>query len=292
MERQTLKALSVHLWKSAGDQAVVAYQRLQPELEKAAAKGPTVFKRTLEALNLVPGHFPGGIPNSPSPLRSMLTSGLAGGALGYGAGLVGESILPEKWKRDRLRWTLAMMGAGAGATPGAAWGTFNLMRGKPFDYVKDSSCEQIATQLYEHSKAEAETLHKRSSEIVKSAFMPPPNFGMSGLGVQPINVDAFNRVLWTDPRVGGQLSPMTRGAATGLMTAAANLPGKLQTKFVTPFDVGRIAAGMGSGYLSGAIVGKGLGLLMGMPDETQEKLKNTGMFAGIVANLVPMAFGG
>ena len=76
------------------------------------------------------------------------------------------------------------------------------------------------------------------------------------------------------------------------MTAAANLPGKLQTRFVTPFDVARIAAGMGSGYLSGKLVGKGLGLLMGMPEETQEKLKNTGMFAGIIANLVPMAFGG
>jgi hypothetical protein len=56
-------------------------------------------------------------------------------------------------------------------------------------------------------------------------------------------------------------------------------------------DVGRMAAGMGSGYLSGALVGKALGLMMGMPESTQDKLKNTGMFAGIVANMVPIAFG-
>jgi hypothetical protein len=57
-------------------------------------------------------------------------------------------------------------------------------------------------------------------------------------------------------------------------------------------DMGRMAAGMGSGYLSGALVGKGLGLLFGMPESTQERLKETGMFAGVISNLVPVAFGG
>jgi hypothetical protein len=290
------------LWKTAGDEAVAEFKRIEPELNKAAAEGPTAFRRVLEAMNLLPGEYPGGIPNNPSPLKSMLVSGLAGGAMGYGAGWLGEKVLPDNWKRNRLRWTLAMMGTGAGAAPGAAWGTMNLAAGLPFDdnsFGSDSSrqsaevdYEKLSAELYKYSSAEPQSLNSRSSEVIKHAFIPPPNFGMSGLSVPSINVDAFNRVLWTDPRVGGQLSPLTRGAATGLMTAAANLPGKLQTKFVTPFDVGRIAAGMGSGYLSGAIVGKGLGLLMGMPQDTQEKLKNTGMFAGIVANLVPMAFGG
>jgi hypothetical protein len=30
---------------------------------------------------------------------------------------------------------------------------------------------------------------------------------------------------------------------------------------------------------------------MGMPESTQNKLKNTGMFAGVVSNMVPIAFG-
>jgi hypothetical protein len=40
-------------------------------------------------------------------------------------------------------------------------------------------------------------------------------------------------------------------------------------------DVARISAGMGSGYLSGAIVGKVLGTLTGMPGSTQDRLKQT-----------------
>ena len=53
-----------------------------------------------------------------------------------------------------------------------------------------------------------------------------------------------------------------------------------------------MAAGMGSGYMSGALVGKALGTMMGMPQERQEQLKSTGLWAGMIANLVPIAFGG
>jgi hypothetical protein len=76
------------------------------------------------------------------------------------------------------------------------------------------------------------------------------------------------------------------------VAGAANLPGKRNNGFVTPVDVGRMAAGMGSGYLSGMLVGKALGILTGMPQSMQDVLKQTGMYAGIIKNIVPIAFGG
>ena len=55
-------------------------------------------------------------------------------------------------------------------------------------------------------------------------------------------------------------------------------------------DMGKITAGMGSGYLSGMIVGKVLGALTGMPETTQNRLKSTGMWAGMLANVAPIMF--
>ena len=51
--------------------------------------------------------------------------------------------------------------------------------------------------------------------------------------------------------------------------------------------MGRMAVGMGSGYLSGALVGKSPGALTGMPDSAQDELKSVGLWAGIAKSLVP-----
>lgn len=87
------------------------------------------LSRGLEYLNFFPGQYPGGIPNHPSPLAAMLTTGLIGGGLGYGVGRLGEAILPEHWERGRLRKTLALLGAGAGASLAAPWMYGNLATG-------------------------------------------------------------------------------------------------------------------------------------------------------------------
>mgnify|MGYP000891477109 CR=1 FL=1 len=286
-------------WQHVGDDAVAAYKVIEPRIKEAWAQNPFTVRRLLEAIDIAPGTYPGGIPNNPKPLRSMLVGGLAGAALGHGVGWLGEKILPDRWKRNRLRWTLTMLGAGLGGAPGAGWGLVNVLNNKPFNdtsLIQDNPLMLPAPNYQDPSKEQMQknivTSPYDPAKVASDLFNETPLYGMAGIAAPPVPVDTFNRVLWTDPRVSDRLSPATRGAATGLMTAAANLPGKLQTRFVTPFDVARIAAGMGSGYLSGKLVGKGLGLLMGMPEETQEKLKNTGMFAGIIANLVPMAFGG
>jgi len=267
-------------WQRVPETAVALFNEKRAEILEAFEKdaySPTL--RTLgESMNLLPGKFPGGIPNAPSPLASMLVSGMAGGALGYGLGTVGEAVLPKEWKRRRLRRTLALLGAGAGMAPGAAWGMVNMGDDRNFN---DPSLITGPASPYQGEKTAVHDEIKQSYD----------NTGLEG-SFTPIPVNEFNQIIWKDPRVSRPLSPAVQAAATGLVTGAANLPGRRNVNFVTPMDIGRMAAGMGSGYLSGALVGKALGTMMGMPPSTQDRLKSTGMWAGMVANLVPIAFGG
>lgn len=82
--------------------------------------------------NFFPGHYPGGIPNHPSPLAAMLTSGLAGAGLGWGAGKLIEKIMPEGYGHNLGR-SGALLGGGLGAGLGGIWGASNLARGRSFN---------------------------------------------------------------------------------------------------------------------------------------------------------------
>ncbi len=229
-----------------------------------------LIRDTTEAMNLTPGDT-FGIPNSPSPLASMLTSGALGAGVGYGLGYLGEKALPNNWRRGKLRKSLAVAGGLAGATPGFLWGLANTgILGRDFNdpFLLDSA-----------PTGPSGTPKQASAD-----------FGASGARMTPvIPVDAFNRIVWHDPDVAGRLDLPEQVALTSLVGGAAKRTGN---PFVTPADVGMIAAGMGSGYMSGWAVGKILGGLIGAPQETQDKLKQVGMWAGIAKNVIPIAFGG
>jgi hypothetical protein len=88
------------------------------------------------------------------------------------------------------------------------------------------------------------------------------------------------------------MSTAEQAMASAAVTTASRMgrQGNQQSMFVTPGQMGALSVGMGSGYLSGALVGKALGALMGVPVKTQDRLKSTGMWAGAVKNLVPLLF--
>jgi hypothetical protein len=268
-----LQQLSIDLqWKKASDEVMDLW-------EKAAIDPSEPSKRLLERLgefiNLWPGEYPGGVPNHPGTLQSMLVGGLAGGALGYGTGLLAEHLMPDTWKKERTRRTGAILGALAGISPGLIQGGMSAGVGGSF----------WQPEIFQDRK-QAED----ARDSIRESFIKTSRYGF---GYSPVSVQQFNDTVWNDPRVADRLSLPMQAAASGLVMGAARLPGKRQgTKLITPMDMGRMAAGMGSGYLSGALVGKGLGLLFGMPESTQERLKETGMFAGVISNLVPVAFGG
>ena len=265
------------------------------------AYSPTL-RRFGEMTNMLPGTYPGGIPNHASPVSAMLTQGLLGGALGYGLGMAGERLLPDRWERGRLRRTLGLMGMLGGAVPGAVIGGLNKARGLPFNDanvlqgrpgdvpslnltqpvgVKQAAFVTAAESLFAH----------RDPVLVKAAFGDDDDGGVQpgaggALSNSAVNVNAFGQVLWESQTPIGVI-----GMTMGALQAAQQMPGGVAPGWVTPKQMGHLAAGMGAGYLSGALVGKTLGVLAGMPQSTQDTLKRTGAMAGIVTTVIPKLFG-
>src|SRR5690606_32855920 len=180
-----------------------------------------------------PGSWPLGIPNKPSPLISLLVGGMAGAGLGYGAGTLAEKVLPDDWKRKRLRRTTAILGGLLGATPALTLMGTNLALGRNINDPRS----WLNPDPYKTEK--------------RSAYFNTPITGVGGL--KPVDVNYFNQIVWNDPNVASRLHPSTQAAATGLVTGAANLPGKSNNRFATFHDIGRMTAGMGVGYAKGAL---------------------------------------
>ena len=281
-------------WRTAPTIALEVYYF--DELMEKGAESP-VLSELAKLWQIKPGKMFGAIPNYPGPLSSMLVGGMAGAGLGYGAGYLGEKLLPERWERGKLRRTLAMLGGGLGAAPGAAYMGLNAMSGHPLNHAGIGAGYKPPPRpdIWQPPEIpdmgpDAPFWGGRAGKQVQASVKEAFNTGAAY--IPAIDVNEMNQVVWGDPRVARRLDPPMQAAATGLVTGAAHLPGRHQTKFVTPMDIGRMAAGMGSGYVSGLLVGKALGTMMGMPKDTQDTLKQTGMWAGVLANIVPKAFGG
>jgi hypothetical protein len=232
-------------------------------------KASPATEATAQWLNWMPGglnQYIGG----PSPLAATLTGGVLGGGAGYLAGLVGEKLFKDKFEKGRLRRVLAAAGAAAGAAPGAWWGT-------------------IAHR--ENPGAPGWSAWLDSWPVKQSEFLETPFRKVAELGgafalstLPSIPRNEFGQVVWQDP-----YTPLPiRAATTGLVDAAAMSRG---TNLVSPADIARIGLGMGSGYVSGLVVGKTLGALAGLKPEAQQSLQQAGTWAGLLTNVVPMAFG-
>ena len=250
------------------------------------AYSPTLV-RLGETLNFFPSKD---IPwNKPSPLASMLTSGLMGAGLGYGLGWAGEKVMPEKMHRSgRTRKSLAIIGALMGASPGALWAMTNQKSGLPVN--SDELLKNTADKASQNRIDVPAWREKASSSFVKKAFNP---FG-TGAGAEnaePVNLNRLGQTLWD---IGA--TPQTAAATMSSVYAAQQLPGGVGPGYVTPHQTGLLGTMMGAagggakGYAAGWGVGKGLGLLIGMPPATQTILKRTGAALGIINTLVPRLF--
>jgi|TARA_R110000824_G_scaffold82768_8_gene207452 hypothetical protein len=222
----------------------------------------------------------------PSPLAGMLTTGLVGGGLGYGLGWLGEKVLPEKWKKGRLRKSLAIMGALAGAAPGAGLMLANRMSGQPLNsavYLDDPELEGDVSD-----KVLADQKYSQAADaFVKKAFAG----GAGASNVPPVNINALGQTLW---EVGA--SPQTAAATMSSVYAAQQLPGGVGPGYVTPRQTGLLGTMMGAaggglkGYAIGWGVGKALGAITGMPVDTRKTLNRGGATLGIINSLLPRLF--
>ncbi len=254
---------------------------------KQAIDNRSVFGPIASAMQLKHNDFNKYI-GGPTPIASAVASGLLGAGLGYGAGWLGEQFLPEKYfEKGRLRRTGAILGGLTGTLP-AAWSYMdNLRQGHgPLDAmthynVKQSRFTDLCERMVKVVGVDNLDLDHKWIKYANEA---------SGDFFPNIPVDQFGNVIWNDLRGQGGYTPAPVAAATtGILQAASMSQGG--ASFVSPMDIARIGMGMGSGYMSGLMVGKTLGALAGLRPEAQQSLQQAGVWAGLLANVVPMAFG-
>lgn len=251
----------------------------------------------------------------PTPLAATLAGGALGAGAGYGAGYLAEQVFgPGVVEPGHLRRQGMILGGLAGAAPGVYAGSVNYRlardEGRPglaglvepnrwMGYRDDPADPTDVTAAEAAARAEA----ARAAMLKAGAFVreaaedlaavlpggPPAAVvkaaeAAGALFMPDIPVDSFSRAVWEDP-----LTPVAvRAATVGLVDGAARAAG---ARLVSPFDVGRVVAGMGSGLASGMLVGKVLGALAGLTPAAQKVVRQTGMWAGALTNVVPKAFG-
>lgn len=235
---------------------------------------------TIERLGAIAQLWSGknvGIPNSPSALATALTLGILGSGVGYGIGTLSGGAIdlatkagimaPGTVDKRKIRRTLTLGGAALGPLAGALHAAGNYRAGKP-----------LLTGAFLNDR------HPLDNPLVKQSM-----YNTSGA---VFDADTFARLINEDPTVRKGLDPRERAMATGLVMGAKYLPGRPNSSLVSPVDIGRMAVGMGSGYASGALVGRMLGSLMGLSQPAQDRIIQGGMFAGAVKNMLPLAFPG
>lgn len=223
----------------------------------------------------------------PNPLAATIGGGLLGAGLGYGGGWLAEKLLPEEmFEPGVLRKNTALAGGLIGTMPGLWSGLDKQFRGptpgwqawiKPYPWNKESRYTQIKESIDKALPSALDELWIKGASEAGGDYIPN------------IPVDQFGQVIWNDLRTqGGYTSAPVAAATTGLVQAASL--SQNGAAFVSPMDIARIGIGMGSGYVSGAFVGKTLGALAGLRPEAQQSLQQAGVWAGILNNVVPMLF--
>ena len=138
--------------------------------------------------------------------------------------------------------------------------------------------------------------------LLKEAF--DPNTGAGGVGLRPVPMDAFNRAVWNDVRMGMTASqnpfgtkspwgdnkqqlhtPPQLGAATsGLLSGIRSMYGGRSV--LSPMHFIRGLATAGVDLATSRIVGGTLGALGGLTPEAQKKLQDFGMWGGLIRGTV------
>lgn len=233
------------------------------------------------ALGLSPSWFTNGI-GGPTPAISTIAGSMLGAAGGYTAGRIAENLLPERTLvPGRLRKNLMYLGAGAGAMPGvymAGMGASMRPHGSFFKAM-------LEPNVYYGKEAAVEDEYQ---VVLRKSMEKLAQIGMGDAGamfVPSIPVDAFNRVLLNDPFLP---APMAF-ATSGLINAADMSRGS--SGIISPYDITRIAVGMGAGLTQAYLGGKLLGIVAGLDPAAQRQLQRTGAIAGAIKATVPGLFG-
>jgi hypothetical protein len=259
----------------------------QPWVWLKTASSP-IMATTAKLLNYQPSEV-NKIIGGPSPLAAAITSAMLGAGVGYGAGALGEQLLPEDdFNRGTLRRNTAIAGAALATAPALLWGITAhqahpetpgvraWLSGWPFR-------PQDQAPMLKHAAVTLRDIVREESKTLKMAFDDEPfGQGVEEIGNMPmIPKDEFGRAVWQDAN-----TPLSlRAATTGLVNAASYASGN--SPWVSPYDIAAVTA---TGAARGLIVGKTLGVLAGLKPQSQQNLQRLGVWSGMLQAVVPNAF--
>lgn len=266
------------------------------------AYSPTL-RRVGEALQF----FPSGPKDriGGRPIASTIASALLGAGLGYGGGYLLDKLTPKtlKDKNGRLKYWGAALGGSLGGLAGATPGFINWHEGRSFNdptLWRGLPEEGFDSDIFSFSykKAVDSYVSKHLKESEKLAYQIHPKgmantVGGPSFSEEPlIRTNELGQVLW-----GTRANPQTTAMTMGVVYGANQMPDpRSYPGVVTPHQTGLFGMAMGAagggikGYATGYAVGKGLGILTGMPEDTQKTLRHSGAALGIISSLVPKLF--
>jgi hypothetical protein len=292
------------------------------------AHSPTL-RRAGEIGNFFPGQFPGGIPNNPSPIAAMLTSGLLGAGLGWGTGKLIGKLLPEGYGK-KLGRTGLLLGGALGAAPGAFWGLTNKLDGRSFNdpsLLNHQAGEEVnnyptaidGTNLYQHQTDSGENPTRKFIENAQHTLHQSPlhklKFGEDLVGIElgKMYKTAVEKVADTfgyqEPRLGylptdvnidvlgrtlwdAGATPQLAGSTMAGMYAAQQMPdSRSRPGWVTGNQLGQLAANAAGDYAKGYLAGAAINTVIGTPFRNSSFGLGNAVL-GVLGAVVPKLFGG
>jgi hypothetical protein len=292
-----LKAISEKVGSDNVSSSPLAVEDLASDWWVKVAYSPTI-RNVGEALQFFPSKKIPGFGGR--PIASTIASALLGAGLGYGGGYLLDKFTPKSLRdeRGRLKYWGAGLGAALGGLGGAVPGFTNMMTGKKFNdphIFSRQATEDFEADLGEktsYERAIQSYLAKQAEASEKAASAYGTIGGPSYEELPNVRTNRLGQVLW-DTYAG----PQTTAMAMGAMHGANQMPDpRSRPGIVTPHQTGLFGMAMGAagggvkGYATGWAVGKALGILTGMPQGTQDKLKQTGAVLGVINSVVPRLF--
>ncbi len=236
----------------------------------------------------------------PNAVTNSVVGALVGGGLGYGGGRLAEMLIPERhFERGRLSKNLALAGAVLGGTPGLIQGATHMGMNQD---AGDPSAYRSWFQPTNAQKVAPNSAAWRKHVLGKTAGAAPTPIqveiikrsskcamvGMSGLGnpgMRPINVDAFNNVIWHDP----YSPPAVNAAAAGIVSGIQQHYGGASVLTPRHFIKGLAAAGVDAA--TATVAGGVLGVLGGLKPDAQQTLQQMGLWSGLMRGSIGSIFG-
>jgi len=222
----------------------------------------------------------------PSALTNSIVSGAIGAGSGYAAGHLMANLLPEEYvKRKNFAKYFAMMGGLGGAAIHLPEYLANLKNGNGL----------VNSAIKPHSQQYANPnnyiLQKYLAGEKVAEYDGPYRKSVTGLNTynDPIPVDRFNRVIWSNAGDNPGMTPPPVAAATsGLVTGISQMYGNPSILTPKHFINGMVAAGVD--VATAHVAGGALGALGILTPQAQQQLKQIGLWSGILRGVTASVF--